>query len=212
VKFLAAQAKGSKEDQRSWVVSERGGIRTAWLNLTKIVEMAFPGDDKFRTLYALASAAMHGRSVRGVDLVLDSGREKADARQIGLLVLERICNRDEEMDHLASAAIQLARLDHAANFGGTAAASTDQVAQEAFGLLKKTLTPGVDYTGDGTANSPFVFGSHLQFHQASHKLLAELGVDVKRCLCALDLSVPGRLRDQWKAPDRDYWFQTRFPE
>jgi hypothetical protein len=210
-KFLAAQAKRSKEEQRSWVMSERGGIRTAWLNLSNIVEAAFPADDRFRTLYALASAAMHGRSERGIDLVLNSRKITAHARRIGLLTLERLCDPNEEMDHLASALIQSARLDHAANFGGTAAASTDTSAQQAFGLVRETLARGIDYSGDGSAESPFVFGSHLQFHQASYKLLAELGVDVD-CPRVLDRSVPGYLRNQWKAPDRDYWFQTRLPE
>lgn len=211
VKFLAAQAKGSKEEQRSWVMSERGSIRTARLDLSKIVEAAFPTNDRFRALYALTSAAVHGRSVRGIDLVLNSREVTAHARRVGLLVLERLCDRDEEMNHLASALIQSVRLDHAANFGGTAAASTDLVAQQAFGLVEKTLVPGVDYTGNGTAESPFLIGLHLQFHQASFKLLAELGVD-DQCRRVLDHSVAGHLCDRWKAPYRDYWFQLPLPK
>ncbi len=210
-KFLVAQAKGSKEEQRSWAMSERGGIRTAWLNLSNIVEAAFPADDRFRTLYALASAAMHGRSERGIDLILNSRKLTTRARRIGLLALERLCDRSEEMDHLAAALIQSTRLDHAANFGGTSAASTDFVAQQAFGLVNEALVPRVDYTGDGTAESPFVVGSHLQFHQASYKLLAELGVD-DNCRRVLDYSAAGHLCDRWTALDRDYWFQLRLPK
>ena len=189
-KFLAAQAKGSKEEQRSWVMSERGGIRIARLNHTNVVEAAFSAGDGFRSLYALGSAAMHGRSVRGIDLVLNAKMVIAGARRIGLIVLERICNRNEEMNHLASALIQYARLDHASNFGGTGAASTDLVAQQAFGLIEATLTQGVDYTGDGTANNPFVFRPHLQFHQASYKMLSDLGVDID-CPRVRDESVQG---------------------
>jgi hypothetical protein len=123
-KFLAAQAKASKEQQRSWVMVEGGGVRTARPNLGRIVEEAFPEDDRFHTLYALSSAAMHGRSGRGSDLMLGGENRAMQTRRIGLLVLERICGRDEEMDHLSAALVQSVRLGHTADFGGTSAAAT----------------------------------------------------------------------------------------
>jgi hypothetical protein len=82
-----------------------------------------------RGRYALASAAIHGRSGRGSELVLDVSGVTMQARLIGLLLLERLCDRDEEMDHLSSALVQLQRFEHAANFGGTSAATTDTMAQ-----------------------------------------------------------------------------------
>jgi hypothetical protein len=36
------------------------------------------------------------------------------------------------------------------------------------------LVPGIDYTGEGTPEKPFQFGSHLQFYQASYALLKQL--------------------------------------
>jgi hypothetical protein len=207
VNFLAARAGGSKEERRSWVIHERGGVRTAWLNLNKIVESAFPEDDPFRTLYALASAAMHGRNARGWQIAIDPEKWAMQARFIGLLILERLCNRDEEMDHLGRALRQFIQLDHAADFGGASAAVTHVMAQQAFGLIDVALVPGIDYTGEGTAESPFRLGSHLQIHQASRALLDQLGINVASCPRVPDRSVSGSLCDRWRAPERDYWFQ-----
>ena len=210
--FLSVQAKRSKEDRRSWVMRESGGIRTARLNLRNIVDAAFPHDDRFRRLYALASATMHGRMMRGCDLSLDFESSTRWARFVGLLVLERLCSRDEEMDHLAGALRVSVQLDHAAGFGGTLAAATDRTAQQVFGRIEDALVPGVDYTGEGTAANPFLFGSHLQFHQASYALLKQLGVDVTSCPCLVDHSAAGCLCDRWRARDRDYWFQLLLPK
>jgi hypothetical protein len=80
--FLTVHAKGTKEEQRSWVIREHGGVRTAWLNLSRIVKSAFPEGDRMRKLYDLASAAIHGRSGRGSDLVLDASRATLQARRL----------------------------------------------------------------------------------------------------------------------------------
>jgi hypothetical protein len=206
-KFLAAQAKDSKEQQRSWVMNERGGVRTVWLNAGKIVEVAFPVDDRFRTLYALASAAIHGRSGRGIELMLDAAGAATHERRIGLLVLERLCGRDEEMDHLSAAFVQSVRLEHAAAFGGTSAAATDVIAQQAFGHLQEPFVPSLDYTGEGTSESPFCLGAHLEFYSASNTLLKQLGVHVATCPRVVDRDAAGNLCDRWQAPNRDYWFR-----
>ena len=133
------------------------------------------------------------------------------SRFVGLLVLERLCGRDGEMDHLSPALILFGQLNHAASFGGTSAATTDVMAQQVFGLIKEVLQPGVDYTGEGTADSPFRIGSHLQFHQASYAVLMQMGVDVTNCPRVLDHSVAGCRCDRWQASDRDYWFEVPLP-
>lgn len=205
--YLSTHATTSKENQRAWVLRESGDIRTARLNLGNIIEAAFPESDRFRTFYALASAAMHGRSMRGCELLVDAESRTKQACLVSLLVLERLCGRDEEMDHLSAAFRMSAQLDHAANFGGTSAAATDIMAKQVFGRIEGSLVQGVDYTGNGTTESPFQFGSHLEFHQASYALLEQLGVDVANCPCVLDHSAAGHFCDRWRAPDRDYWFQ-----
>ena len=135
--FLAGQGRETKEERRAWIMTEQGGVRLAWLNLGNIVEAVFSGDDRFRKLYALSSAAMHGRSCRGIDLLLRAAETTTSAHRIGLLVLERLSNWDEEMDHLSAAAIASVRMEHAAAFGGAAAATTDRVAQQVFGHFKE---------------------------------------------------------------------------
>ena len=105
-------------------MNEQGGVRSAWLNLRNIVEASFPGDDRFRRLYALSPAAMHSRSCRGIDLLLRAADMTTYARRVGLLVLERLSDLGEEMDHLSAAAVASVRMDHAAAFGGAPAAAT----------------------------------------------------------------------------------------
>jgi hypothetical protein len=80
------------------------------------------------------------------------------------------------------------------------------MAKQAFGLINQTLSLGVDYTGEGTADNPFRFGSHLQFYDASYALLKQMGVDVVSSPRIPDKDAVGRLCDRWRADDRDYWF------
>jgi hypothetical protein len=131
------------------------------------------------------------------------------ARRVGLLVLERLCGWDDDMDHLSKAAVQSVRLDHAAAFGGASQAVTDSIAQQVFGLSKGELQPGVDYTGEGTIDSPFCINRHLEYYRTSHALLAQLGVDMTTFRRSLDRDAAGRMCDRWSTSDRDYWFQTR---
>ncbi|MDE2127144.1 MAG: hypothetical protein KGJ62_11185 [Armatimonadetes bacterium] len=208
--FLAGQGRETKEERRAWLLTAHGTVRVARLNLRNIVEAAFPGDDGFRRLYALSSAAMHARSSRGIDLLLHVAETTTSARCVGLLVLERLSNRDEEMDHLSAAVIALFRLEHAAAVGGASAATTDRIARQVFGHLDEALIPGADYQGDGTKESPFSLASHLEYHQASRALLKQLGIDVASSRRVLDHDASGHLCDKWFGPDREYWFKVPF--
>jgi hypothetical protein len=143
-KFLAGQGKGTKEEQRAWIMTEQGDVRFAWLNLRSIVEAAFARNDRLRRLYALSSAAMHSRSCRGVDLLLRAADITTYARRVGLLVLERLSDWDEEMDHLSAAAMASVRMEHAAAFGGASGAVTDRIARQVFGQFDKGFVPDID--------------------------------------------------------------------
>lgn len=206
--FLAGQGRETKEERRPWIVTAQGTVRVAWLNLRSIVEAAFPGDDRFRKLYALSSAAMHARSYRGIDLLLRAAETTTSARCVGLLVLERLSNWGEEMDHLSAAAIASRRLEHAAAFGGASATTTDRTAQQVFGHLDEALIPGADYQGNGTKESPFSLGSHLEYYGASYALLKQLGIDVASSRRVLDHDASKHLCDRWFGPDREYWFKA----
>jgi hypothetical protein len=87
-------------------------VRKAWLNLGAVVRAAFPEDDRFRRIYALASAAMHGRTSRGIDL-LQSVAGGKPAGGLGVIVLERLCDPDESMSPTFAAAMVAIQLDHA---------------------------------------------------------------------------------------------------
>jgi hypothetical protein len=189
-------------------MNEQGGVRSAWLNLRNIVEASFPGDVRSRRLYALSSAAMHSRSCRGIDLLLRAADMTTYARRVGLLVLERLSDWGEEMDHLSAAAVASVRMDHAAAFGGAPAAATDSIAQRVFGQFDNAFVPDVDYSGDGTKENPFSIASHLEYYQASYALLEQLGVSAGASRRVLDHDASGHLCDRWYGPDREYWFKA----
>jgi hypothetical protein len=206
--FLAGQGRKTKEEQRAWIMTEQGGVRLAWLNLGNVVETVFPRDDRFHKLYALSSGVMHGRSCRGIDLLLRPADTTISARSIGILVLERLSNWDEELDHLSAAFVASDRMKHAAAFGGAAAATADSVAQQMFGHFKEAFVPGVDYSGGGTPGAPFELGPHLEYYQASRALLAQLGVNHSSATRVLVEDISGHLCDRWYGPDREYWFKA----
>lgn len=205
--FLAAQAMKSSEEQRAWVMEEHGDVRTAWLNLGNVVKGSFAEDDRFHVLYALASAVLHGRLDRGQDLMVNLAGARRHANHLGLLVLERLCNRGEEMDHFSSAFTQYARLEHAADFGGTQAALDDAMARHIFGHVEEQLTQGTDYSGQGTADSPYNIEPHLQFHSACYSLLRQMGGDPGQDTRTLEHNAAGYLCDRWSSSERDFWFR-----
>ena len=207
-KFLAGQGKETKEERRAWIMTKQGDVRFAWLNLRNIVEAAFARNDRFRRLYALSSAAMHSRSCHGIDLLLRAADITTYARRVGLLVLERLSDWDEEMDHLSAAAMALVRLEHAAAFGSASAAATDRISQQAFGQFDKAFVPDIDYSGAGTKENPFSLSSHLEYYQASYALLEQLGVSAGASKRVLGHDASGHLCDRWYGPDREYWFKV----
>jgi hypothetical protein len=204
--FLLAQAKGSREDRRSWVIDQAGNVRTAWLNLATVVRSAFPEEDRFHKFYALASAAMHGRIGRGLESLSVEEGLALNTRRVGLIVLDRICNWDEEIGYIAAATFLSKQLDHAQRYGGTSRATNDAIAQRTFGLIEGPLSPGADYTGEGTPDDPYRLAAHLEYYQASYALLRQMGVDVSNCPRQLAVNTGGRFCDRWRAPDREYWF------
>ncbi|TPJ73054.1 hypothetical protein [Mesorhizobium sp. B2-7-1] len=114
------------------------------------------------------------------------------------------------MDHLSAAAIASGRMEHAAAFGGTAAAATDRIAQQMFGHFQEAFLPSLDYSGDGTKEDPFSLEPHLEYYQASRALLMQLGVNPVEATRVLDHDASGQLCDKWHGPDREYWFKAPF--
>lgn len=208
--FLTAQAKGSQEVRHPWVVDEDGEVRKAWLNLGTVVRAAFPEDDRFRRIYALTSAAIHGRVSRGIDL-LESEAAGELAAGLGVIVLERLCDPDESMSPTFAAAMVAIQLGHAERFGASNEAATDRLAQQVLGRIDQAIVQGVDYTGEGTAQDPYRIAAHLQFHAASYALLAQFGVDLAEGRRELTPDGRGGLCDRWTSQDREIWFHVELP-
>ncbi|MBY6082050.1 hypothetical protein [Ruegeria arenilitoris] len=207
--FLASQAKKTREDRREWVLEESGNIRVAWLKPDNIVRSVFGDGDRFFGYYELASAVMHGRTARGVDLAFNFAKSRTNARHAALLVLERLCDKNETLGYLAAAMAQWKRLDHAAGFGGTFAAESDTMARQAFGNQTAAFRKDLDYMGDGTENSPYQMKEHLEYYASTRELLRQLGADLFAAQRFLDFDSTGRMCDRWSCSERDHWFLIR---
>jgi len=203
---LIHQSRNTAEARRAWTLREgRSDGMTTWLNLDNMIA-AFSEEDRIRTLYALGSAAMHGRTYRGQDVMRDGPGLCESACGVGLLVLELLCDFEKEMTHLSVAMVQSMRLSHAANVEGTMAATSNTMACQSLGIVHDILT-GLDYAGDGSEENPIRYASHLEFFAATHALLRQLGVDPEAAVRVLDGVSAGYLRDRWSSGGRNFWFE-----
>ncbi len=137
--------------------NEDSSPRKAWSSPNNIVKSSLSENDSFRELFSLASAVMHGRLLRGYEL-LEEGKSITDRAQIlGLLVLERLCSVDDEMDRLSISVAALSRMQHAAQNGGNTSAADDVIARHIFGEQNVALTArfGLRRRGDATESIPF---------------------------------------------------------
>jgi hypothetical protein len=202
-KFLAG-TKGSAENKLPWTKQEASGRWTIHLSLPGILKEAFKSADRFRQIYNMASAALHGRILRGLDLLAQTTRNDQSRDLGGVLVLEYLCDPDERMGLNAEAAKLMMNIEHAASRGGTVSASSDSEVKGAFGHFKGKLKAGRDYTGEGSQENPFRFRPHLQFHHASYKLLEQLGIEfTSRHLIR---GADGRFCDCYQAVGKEWWF------
>jgi hypothetical protein len=203
--FLSG-TKGTAEESLPWAVRESGGRRTGNLNVETAVEQAFAKDDWFHKIYAISSAAMHGRSQRSLELLERGNSQTPSAPLLGVIVLERLASLDERLGVIAPAIDLVAAFDHVAALGGSSGMQKEIQLKQAFGVADGSkLKEDRDYTGVGTRHVPFRFRRHLQFRLASKALLNQLGViNAKR---RLDNSADGKLCDCYIASDREWWFE-----
>jgi hypothetical protein len=205
-KFLAG-TKGSGEVLLPWTNHEINGRWTLHLSLPDVIDGAFEPDDCFRVIYNIASAALHGRFYRGLDLLKKKG-EGASLAGLSILVLERLCDLNAKMDVSAPAIILGMKFEHAASLGGAATLGSDTKVKAAFSHFEGKLKPGRDYTGDGSKGNPFCFQAHHNFHVASYKLLQQLGIEnaerelIKEGECFYDV---------YRLADNEWWFLIPSP-
>jgi hypothetical protein len=183
---------------------EERGRWSVQLSLPTIVKAAFESADKFRQIYDMASAALHGRTYRGIDLLVQYKDGLLREIRLGVLVLEWTCDNDERMDQAVEAFILHTKLEHAAAQEGTAAAVSEAKVKGVFSFFGEGLKQGRDFTGEGTHEIPFKLHSHLQYHAACHELLRQLGVQYKIQELARDAN--GNWCDRFVDEDRDWWF------
>lgn len=202
-KFLTG-TQGSKENELPWTTREVHGRRAIHLSLLDVVDKAFGSNDRFKKIYDIASAAIHGRSYRGLDLLAQNNDGLLNLISLAVLVLERLCDPNERKDLIAQAFVLNTNIEHAAVRGGTAAAASEVQVKGAFGHFEGKLKSGRDYTGEGSRELPFRLRSHLQFHQASQILLQQMNVEWTHR--QLKKGADGSFCDCYQAGEREWWF------
>ena len=202
-KFLTG-TKGSMEDMRPWTMREYHGRWAVNLRLHDIVEEGIEPTDRLRQFYAVSSSALHGRTYRGRDLLIEKVALHSASVNCGYFILERLCDPKADMDVLAPAAVLLRMIEHAISRDDNYLPESDSEAKARFSYFDGKLKPGRDYTGDGTRENPIFLKQYLEYYTASHALLQQLGVDKDDKKLLPDSS--GRLCDCYQSPDREWWF------
>ena len=208
-KFLAYKEGNRKEIRRGWMMHEEGRVRVVRPDLTQIRKLAFHSSDGLNSFYEIASAAIHGRLIRGYEFTFGRDDPVLRSQYIGVLVLERLCDVEEEMDHVVEVLRASLQFRHAGRLGGTDARSTDLEVRRIFGDVRR-LVEGEDYTGKGTADEPFRLGPHIEYFQGEYALLGQLGVDTGSYNREYSHSRNGQLCVVWHTSERTFWFEASF--
>ena len=205
-RFLAG-TKNSVEASLPWTNREINGRWTLHLSLPDAVDRAFKKDDLRRVIYDIASATLHGRSYRGLDLLKKKG-EGASLARLSIRVLEGLCDPSAKMDLIAPAITLGMKFEHAASLGGAATLGSDREVKGAFSHIedKEKLRPERDYKGDGSKENPFSFQRHLQFDVASYKLLKQRGIEIEKVEGEL-IKEGERFLYVYRLADREWWFE-----
>lgn len=177
------------------------------ISLPTLVADAFEESSAISKGYDLASAAIHGRTLRGRELLRDrSGRKAAWAYVTGLTVLDWVCNIREQKAYWFPAMQIMMNAKHAARQIGKVAPQDRRKARQIMGAYEGNLKPGKDYTGDGTKASPILFRENLLYYSAIHRFLEQMIIEPTES-CMLDSDDHGRFCDRYTARDRDWWFE-----
>jgi hypothetical protein len=205
-KLLAGQ-RNSVEPLLPFATREDGKPVTVSISLPTLVADAFEQSSAIANGYDLASAAIHGRALRGKELLRDrSGRKANLACLWGLTILDWVCNLGERRAHWFPAMQIMMNAKHAARQIGKLEPQDPQKVRQVMGAYEGNLKLRKDYTGDGTKASPILFREHLFYYPAVHRFLKQMNVDLAGPGVA-DHNDNGRFCVRYTGRDRDWWFE-----
>jgi hypothetical protein len=204
-RVLAGQ-RNSAEPALPFASREDGQPITVSISLPTLIADAFEETSTLSKRYDLASAVIHGRILRGKDLLKDrSGKEANSACLTGLNVLDWACNSGEQKKYWFPAMQIMMNAKHAAKQVDKLAPKDNRVAHQVMGVYEGKLKRGKDYTGEGTKSTPILFREHLFYYPALHQFLSEMSIEWVGP-SPLDHDDHGHLCEIYSGHDRDWWF------
>ena len=145
--------------------------------MLSVVEASLSESPRIRRVYDISSAMIHGRLMRGVEVLYSSGNLPYQLHNIfrGLATAEHACSDDVQMTVRSQCALLCQRLMGL----GSAVADTErsrELVQRATLAMKK-LKAGRDFTGTGTRIDPIRFRNGMPYHESFYRYCAEFGLD-----------------------------------
>jgi hypothetical protein len=207
-RFLSG-TKGTEEPTTAlrdgWV--EKGMSNS--LSLPSAIEIGLEHDEVLRHLYDYGSDVLHGRRVRGVELLppTDSMFVTASLSR-ALMTLDQLCGRDASLNVAAGAELLRLRmevLERALDGDGEDSSGPIHRALAHRGKLKL----GRDYTGSGTREDPYIFIDELSYQDAFPRLCVQLSLDT--IPSRSEISKPGWIMDVVQGEGREHYFLAKLP-
>lgn len=205
-KLLAGQ-RSSVETLLPFATREDGAPIPSSLSLPTLIGEAFESGSPNSRTYAITSASIHGRTMRGADLLRDrAGIFASRTCLLGICVLDWICDPQQRSEYLYPAARVVFAAQHAARHIGGFTNQDIKKKRLIMGHYEGQFKPTKDYTGDGTSASPIVFRKHLFYYTALQRFLEQMKIspDGRQPV----LSDQGRWCDRYRETDREWWFEV----
>lgn len=169
--------KGSIEDDRHWGPewAERKAARS--LNVLSVVEASLSKVPQIRRVYDISSAMIHGRLMRGVEILYASGNLPYQLHNIlrGLLAAEYACSDEVQMTARSRCLLLCGRLMHLGNAVADPKRARKLVQRATLAITK--LRAGHDFTGTGTRIDPIRFRDGMPYHESFYRYCKEFGLD-----------------------------------
>lgn len=185
-------SRGGVENDRDWSNGWASAGQNG-LGLMQMVDASFGKSSNLSTLYDITSAMVHGRIMRGVE-VLSTPRESRylfKNLSRALFIVDHICQDDIQLDLRSRCLRMTMRLKNVAG-AMTVEPHSAQLLERAT-LSMGTLKPGKHYLGTGTKGDPYRFRVGIPYYEAFYKICPSLGLDPTKRRSAM---IEGRLLDE----------------
>lgn len=169
-------SKGSLEEHRDW--GERWSVSgSASLGMLEVVEKSFRDRADIRKIYDISSAMVHGRLMRGVEILSTEVSSKNYLANLfrGICVADLVCDDDTQMSLRSRAARMSLRLKSLETAMGRGDRSSE--ALERATLAMDSLQVGSHFSGTGKKDDPIKFADGVPYYEGFYRYCSQLGLD-----------------------------------